>query len=301
MDTLQTGSQIDSREYMLLRDYVMDICGVFVPPEKSYLFETRLSRLMLEAGAGSLEELYAILKSRASPILRQKVIDAITTNETLWFRDEAPWVFLKNKLLPKFTEQLASGAKKRVRIWSAAASTGQEIYSAVMCVHDYLSTHKARGVDLSRFEFVATDICERVLGIARKGRYDRIGIRRGLSDYYKNKYFTQSDSAFDIDPLIRDAVTFSRFNLLDTCRALGPFDIIFCRYVLIYFNDDTKKKVLANLRGALADTGILLTGNYVFIGLFDEGYDTRHHENLTYYTKKGRAPGEEQGNETAHS
>jgi chemotaxis protein methyltransferase CheR len=241
---------------------------------------------MLEAGAGSLEEFYESLAGNRNPDMRRRVIDAITTNETLWFRDETPWKYMREVLLPRFAEELASGGRSKVRIWSAAASTGQEIYSTVMCVHDFLTTSGRRPPDLSPYEFFATDISTRALDIAKKGRYDRISIRRGLDEYHKLKYFTQSGNAWDIAPFVKDAVTFAPLNLKDSFAALGPFDIIFCRYVLIYFSDELKQKIITGIRNLLTSGGVLFTGSYVFYDLFQDSFVPCHYDNMTYYTPK---------------
>ena len=285
MDIKQIQGSISEKEFLLFKDYINEICGVVIPPEKAYLIETRLSKLMADAGIDSFIEFYNYVISNSDPLIPQKIINSITTNETLWFRDDAPWKVLE-EMLPKFVEELASGRKARVRIWSAAASTGQEVYSTVMCVDDYLSKNLVNGVDLSDFDFFATDISSRVLDIAKKGRYDGISITRGLSDYYRSKYFVKNSSAWDLDPKICDAVRFARLNLQESYQMFGSFDVIFCRYVLIYFSDDLKKEIVTKLRDALVRGGVLFTGNYVLYELFGDSFDANHYENLTYYSKK---------------
>jgi chemotaxis protein methyltransferase CheR len=189
-------------------------------------------------------------------------------------------------VLPRLIDDLISGRKKRVRIWSAAASTGPEIYSTVMCIDNYLQANRVKGIGLSDFEFFATDISNRVLEIAKKGRYDIISIKRGLSDYYKYRYFVQNDSAWDIDPRIREAVRFEQFNLQDNYDRFGSFDIIFCRYVLIYFAEDLQKEIMLKMDNALVDGGLLFTGNYVLYELFRENFDIGHYANTTFFVKK---------------
>jgi len=278
--------EINDREFMLFKDYIALHSGIDIPPEKAYLFETRLAKLMIDAGMDSFGEFYGYVVSNADPLMHQKIINAMTTNETLWFRDGTPWKVMEEILLPSFVEAIASGKKTRVRIWSAAASTGQEIYSTVMCVDDYLSRIRSSGVNLSNFEFFASDISSRVLDIAKKGRYDAISIKRGLNDYYRTKYFINNGSAWDINPTIRDVVRFGQFNLQKAYHILGMFDIIFCRYVLIYFADAIKRKITMKMHGTLADGGVLFTGNYALYDLFEGVYDANRYVNLTYYTKK---------------
>jgi len=277
---------INENEFKLFRDYIAKNSGIIIPPEKAYLIETRLSKLMLDAGAESFGEFYNCIIKDKDPCVSEKIINAITINETMWFRDVAPWKVLQESILPKLVEELVSGRKTRARIWCAAVSTGQEAYSAVMCVDEYLNKNRVKGVDLSSFEFFATDISGSALYIAKRGRYDKISMTRGMNDYYKEKYFENNDSVWDIDQRIRNAVRFERFNLQESFRKFGLFDIIFCRYVLIYFSDETKKEIAAKMRDSLTDDGVLFTGNYVVYDLLKDDFESRHYDNLTYYLKK---------------
>ena len=288
MSFFANNNQISKEEFSLFRDYIHDVCGIAIPAEKAYLIETRLTKLMLDAGAETFGDFHDYIIANRDPSMRQKIINAITTNETLWFRDGAPWKVLEEEHLPRLVDALEASVKKRVRIWCAAVSTGQEAYSTAMCVDDYLTRTNRRGHSLSDFEILATDISSRVLDIAKKGVYDKVSIRRGLSEHYRAKYFEEQNSAWAIDPKIRDAVTFKLFNLLDNYRAFGQFDIIFCRYVLIYFSNAIKADIIRKMRDALSDGGILFTGNYVLYELFEDGFDTNHYGNLTYFTKRRR-------------
>jgi len=285
---MQAASQISisESEYLLFRNYISENCGIVIPPEKTYLLETRLSKYMVDTGTDSFGKFYDYIKSNSDPSIKQKIINAITTNETQWFRDSAPWKVLEERLLPELVNDLISGKKNRVKIWSAASSSGQEIYSTVMCIDNYLSTNNIKGVTLSDFDFIATDISTGVLDIAKKGRYDRISMIRGLSDYYKAKYFKENGSAWDIDPKVRSAVKFDCFNLQKSYKPLGQFDIIFCRYVLIYFSDDMKKEIISKMCDVLSDSGVFFTGNYALYDLFKDNFDSDYYGNLTYYIKK---------------
>jgi len=288
MDLGSLQCSINEDEFALFKDYIAEKSGIAIPPEKAYLIETKLSKLMLDAGAESFSEFYDRVVSNPDPCMAEEIVNAITINETMWFRDSAPWKVLEETVLPKLVEELVSGRKIKVRFWFAAASTGQEAYSTVMCVDDYLKRNRPDGVSLSSFDFYATDISSRVLNLAKKGKYDKISIMRGLNDYYKENYFDHTDSVWNIDPRIRDAVRFERFNLQDKYRFYGLFDIIFCRYVLIYFSDELKKEIAAKMYDSLSDGGVLFTGNYVLYDLFKEDFEAKHYENLTYYIKKGK-------------
>ena len=271
---------------MLFRNYIAEKSGITIQPEKAYLIETKLSTLMLDAGAESFAEFYKHIVSNSDPHMAQKILNAITINETMWFRDAVLWKVLEEIILPRLVEDLVSGKKAKARIWCAAVSTGQEAYSAAMCVDNYLTKNRITGVDLSSFEFFATDISTRVLSIAKNGKYDKISITRGLNDYYRTKYFINSGSAWSVEPKIKDAVRFEHFNLQKSFGALGLFDIVLCRYVLIYFSEQLKKEIVKKMHASLADGGMLFTGNYVLYNLFADWFDAKHYDNLTYYSKK---------------
>ena len=288
MEVQSLRCSINEQEFKLFQDYIEKQSGIIVPPEKAYLIETRLSKLMLDAGAESFGEFYDFIISDKDPRVSEKIINAITINETMWFRDTAPWKVLEESILPGLVEELVSCRKLKVRIWCAAVSTGQEAYSAVMCVDDYLNRNRVEGLDLSRFSFLATDISGSALDIAKHGRYDKISIKRGLNDYYRDKYFSNSGSVWDIDPKIRNAVRFERFNLQESYSKFGVFDIIFCRYVLIYFSNEVKKEIAVKMRDSLTDGGVFFTGNYVLYDLLKDDFESRYYNNLTYYIKKGR-------------
>ncbi len=279
-------NSIGQKEFKLFKALLAKNSGIDIPAEKAYLFETRLAKMMADVGLDSFAEFYKYIQSGADPLAVQKIINAMTTNETLWFRDAAPWKIMEDILLPKLIGALLSGRKSRIRIWCAAVSTGQEAYSTAMCIDDYLTKNAVSGVTLSDFDIVATDISTRVLDIAKKGRYDAISIQRGLSDYYRVKYFTKNGSAWHLDPSIRDTVKFSAFNLDNDFNHFGTFDIIFCRYVLIYFSQALKKEIISNIYGSLADDGILFLGNYTLYDLLEDNYKLNMYKDFSYYTKK---------------
>jgi len=279
---------VNEKEFSLLSNYVVKNSGIVIPAEKAYIFETRLSKFLVDAGVNTFEELYDYIINKNDPLFHQKIINSITTNETKWFRDETPWKVLEEKLLPGLVDDLVSGRKTRIRIWSAAASTGQEIYSTVMCVDNYLKKNNVKDISLKDFDFFATDISSNVLEIAKKGRYDRISITRGLDEQYKAKYFSNTDSVWVLDPEICKAVKFEHFNLKDNYQIFGSFDIIFCRYVLIYFSDTLKKEIVAKIYDSLREKGVLFTGNYALYDLFKNNFDADFYGNLSYYIKKKR-------------
>jgi len=272
-------------EYKLISNYIADICGIIIPPEKYYLIETRLSKLMLDNGAQTFDEFYNRVLVSNNQDIAQKVINAITVNETLWFRDAVLWKGFEREVLPVLIQDLVSGKKKKIRIWSAAASTGQEAYSIAMCIDNYLKRNHITNIDLSCFEILATDISTRVLDIAQSGRYDKISMTRGINEHYKAAYFKSVGSAWDLDPSIKNAVKFQKFNLLDDYAGFGKFEVIFCRYLLIYFPDKLKVDIISKMNDSLIAGGVLFTGNYVLYELLRNTFDVKVYDNLTYYSK----------------
>jgi len=280
---------INESEFRLFRDYIAKHSGIVIPQEKTYLLETRLSKHMAQVGIDSFGKFYDYITADNSLQMTQKIVNAITTNETKWFRDSEPWLIIENYILPALIEELSSGKKDRVRVWSAAAASGQEIYSTVMCIDNYLRTNGVLNVKLSDFEFLATDISNDVLEIAKRGRYDRISMTRGLSDNYKDKYFTKNGTAWDIKEYIKNAVEFRPFNLQNSFLGFEKFDIIFCRYILIYFSDELKEDIIRKMYESLNENGIVFTGIYALFDMFTDYFTTKSYGNTTYYQKKGDA------------
>lgn len=276
---------ISEKEFELFRGYISTQCGIEIEPEKAYLIETRLSRILAESQLPSFEALYSHIMSSGDKDMSERIIDAITTNETLWFRDASPWKVMGEVCLPYYVAQLRSGAKKTVQIWSAACSTGQEPYSIAMCIDQYLARNGIQDVTLAQFEIVATDISKTAIDIARRGRYDAISIRRGLDTATRDQYFESVGAAWQICERIQKRVRFERLNLQNDTSRLGKFDIVFCRYVLIYFSMALKRDLVGRIHQILANDGFLFTGNYLIYDLFEGLFDMAHHENAVYFTK----------------
>lgn len=280
-------SSLSHSEFQLFKKYIKEKCGIDISDDKAYLIETRLSKLLVDSGLDSFEGLYQMIIRNTDPYISEKVIDAITTNETLWFRDKSPWVMLEELFLPQWIDQIRSGKTQKIRIWSAAASTGQEAYSTAMCIDHYLLKKGIKDIGLSQFEIIATDISKTVLEIARKGRYDAISIMRGLDPDYKERYFKKDGMVWLLDDKIKNAVKFEHFNLQNTFLFLGKFELVFCRYVLIYFAESLKMEVFSKIFNITEPQGYLLIGASELFNGLDQFYEMRHHQNGTYYVKKG--------------
>jgi chemotaxis protein methyltransferase CheR len=227
--------------------------GLVLTSDKAYLLETRLGPVARREGFAGLPELIAAVRSRRDEPLMWAMTDALTTNETFFFRDKTPFDLFREVIAPAMSR--TRGMKDRVRILCAACSTGQEPYSLAMIL-DELKT-QGRGLNV---EIVGVDISERVLDKARAGLYSQFEVQRGLPVTHLVKYFEKTGEAWRINDRLRAAVRFQRFNLLDDPRSLGRFDIVFCRNVLIYFDQASKKQVLERVAGIMPDDGFLILG-----------------------------------------
>jgi len=219
-------------------------------------------------------------------LFEQALIDAVTIKETYWFRDKSPWLILDEVLLPQYIRELRQGKRTRVRIWSAACSTGQEPYSTVMCIDQHLRRHDIKDIGLTDFEILATDISPTVLKIAQKGSYDSITVSRGLNDFYRNNHFKQEGRFWTVEQRIKDRISFQHFNLRQSFILLGNFDLILCRYVTICFVDNFSREVLNKMAAALNPEGVLLLGNSEIFSDHKERFLLKSYKGGVYYLKR---------------
>ncbi|MCP5161789.1 MAG: protein-glutamate O-methyltransferase CheR [Hahellaceae bacterium] len=256
MDKLsRTLSAGQADEYELFRGFLQQASGILLGDNKQYLVKSRLRNIMLEQNMQTLNELVVKLRSPGERQLKDAVIDAMTTNETLWFRDTHPFRILQEIILPEFA---AESATKPIKIWSAACSTGQEPYSVGMIVDEFRKSKPGR---LGNVQITATDISQTVLDSAKKGEYEMLAIGRGLPPERLRMYFTeQSTGTWRVKPEIQRMIEFRLLNLLDRYSALGRFDMIFCRNVLIYFSAELKKDIITRMHQVLRPKGYLILG-----------------------------------------
>lgn len=249
----------DQAEFDHFRQFLQDACGIALGDNKQYLVSNRIRRLLEEHKLQSFSELVRALKQSANRKLRDQVIDAMTTNETFWFRDIYPYEHFRSQLLP----QLMAGNNKMfgpIRIWSAACSSGQEPYSISMMVEEY--RRQNMGALPRPVQIVATDVSATILDQARKAEYDRLSVLRGLSDERLQRYFDKtSENIWRVKPVVRERIEFKAWNLMDSYAMLGKFDIVFCRNVLIYFNAELKRQILQKIHASLRPKGILFLGS----------------------------------------
>jgi len=281
------NANLSSENFLLFQQYIEEQCGISIRDDKAYLIESRLSKFLFKFSLVSFEDLYRLLSKQQDRALAEDVIDALTTNETLWFREKTPWEIMNDKLLGDYIDEIRQGKRSKVRIWSAACSTGQEPYSIAMCIDKYLTSHGIKDISLTNFEILATDISNTVLQIARKGKYDSISMNRGLDADYRDQYFRKEGRSWVLDDRIRQAVQFVHFNLQKSFIGLGKFDVVFCRYVAIYFSENFKKEVFKRIALSLTARGILLLGNSEVFFEHKENYQAEQYKNAVFYRVRG--------------
>lgn len=248
-----TTITISDQEYRDFSKFLESQCGIVLGESKQYLVRSRLSPLVTKFKLGSLSELLKDVVIGRNSELRVAAVDAMTTNETLWFRDTYPFQVLADKLLPE-----AAANKRPIKIWSAASSSGQEPYSMAMTV---LETQQKKPGLLPNVAITATDISASMLEMCRTGIYDNLALGRGLSPDRRNNFFEEvGDGRMRVKDNVKRLVNFRPQNLMDSYALLGKFDIIFCRNVLIYFSPDMKSQVLNQMANSLNPGGHLLLG-----------------------------------------
>ncbi len=241
------------QDFDFLREMLKDNSGLILTEEKQYLLECRLMPVAREHGLESLTDLVRVLRDPAEKQLSAKVTEAMTINESLFFRDKTPFENFTQLMLPTLAASRAP--MRKLRIWCAAASTGQEPYSLAMTLKE--NSGKITGWDL---EIIGTDLSSDVLEKAKAGLYSQFEVQRGLPIQLLVKYFNQVGSMWQIDSSVRAMIDFRKFNLLESFASLGTFDIIFCRNVLIYFDSETKKDIFSRMARQLQPDGYLVLG-----------------------------------------
>lgn len=247
-----TQGMISRDDYRAFQRFLEQASGILLGDNKEYLVASRLGGLLRDRGLTNVNELLGILNRGTDSRLRISVIDAMTTNETFWFRDISHYRLLTESIMPQI-------AGPRMRIWSAACSSGQEPYSLSMAMQDYQMRNP--GLFKSDVEIVATDISSKVLAEARNGEYCGMSVSRGLDPEQRRRYFVPKGDCLSVRPEIRRRVSFRELNLAGSYALLGRFDVIFCRNVLIYFSSQLKADILDRMAQALNPGGYLFLGS----------------------------------------
>ena len=267
---------ITKEEYQSFSQFLEKACGITLGENKQYLISSRLQKLMDSVNIASLGDLVKQLQ-RGDVKLRGKIVDAMTTNETLWFRDSHPYIILEKELLPMAAKQ----RNRPVRIWSAACSSGQEPYSISMVAQEF--TRANPGVLARDVEIVATDISKTILEQARQARYDEMSLVRGMSTERRQRYFTKQGDVWELNNDIKRRVRFTELNLMQSFVSLGKFDIIFCRNVLIYFSAELKSDILNRMAKQLQPEGHLILGSSESITGYTDAFKMVRSGGAVYY------------------
>lgn len=240
-------------EFDYLRGFLKQQSGLVLSAEKQYLVESRLMPIVRKTGLGTLSALVAKMREPGQTKIAEAVVEAMTTNESFFFRDKTPFEHFNDTMLPKL---LAARARdRRIRIWCAAASTGQEPYSLAMCLKEQESKLAGWKIDI-----VGTDLSNEVLDKAKAGVYSQFEVQRGLPINHLLRYFTQNGDTWQIASSLRAMVQYRKLNLLENFSSLGQFDIVFCRNVLIYFDNATKIDILGRIARMMPADGFLVLG-----------------------------------------
>jgi len=249
------------KEFQEIKQYIEEKSGIMFNEYNVHLLESQLTKMLKKLKMHRIEELHIKLCIYRDVETLQHLIDAITTNETFWFRDKALWDMLEQRFIPRLIEKRREHPTRKIRIWSAACSYGQEPYSMAMCIVKYLKQRNITDITLYDFDILATDISSSALAIARSGLYDSISVSRGLSDIDKHLFFTPLGDQWQLKEEIRQAVTLQQFNLLESDYRFEPFDVILFKNVMIYFSETMKKELYLKISKVLDHQGVLFIGS----------------------------------------
>ncbi len=278
--------KIKPEEIKVLSTYIYNVSGISIDASKAYLLETRFGKLLEEEGCSSYSEFYHKAKSDTRKVLEKKIINAITTNETLFFRDTSPFELLKHKILPDIIDARSGNAQRvggaNLKIWSSACSTGQEIYSIAIVIKELLGNNGGHKISL-----MGTDLSDAAVAQASAGTYNKFEIERGLPREKLQRYFSPSGNNWKIKDEIRAMATFRRMNLMQPFTGLGKFDIIFCRNVAIYFTLPDRKKLFNKIADVLQPDGYLLIGSTESLTGICPRFTPKRHLRSVYYQLAG--------------
>lgn len=276
---------LQNDECRVLAEYIQSICGVQLDESKQYLIESRLAGLLEQTGSPSYGSLYQRARMDASGHIERSIINAITTGETSFFRDQSPFELLRQKILPDLIDRRSrsDAARIPIRIWSAACSTGQELYSIAMVLRDVLA-----GTQSYEVRLVGTDISPEAVARASAGVYNATEAARGMNPALLARFFLRKGEDWRVRDDIRGMVSFRPLNLLRDFSTLGQFDVIFCRNVAIYFSERDKAALFGRLGNALAGGGYLVIGATESLTGVCPEFEMKRHGGGTYYQLRTR-------------
>ncbi len=259
--------------------FLHDHSGITLGDGKRYLVQSRLNQILPETGLGDLDALIeALIRGRLPEKVRTRIIDVMTTNETFWFRDRGHFELLRERLLAELSRQRF----RTLRVWSAACSTGQEPYSIAITALEAVREGKLPRANL---RIIGTDLSQQVLKTATEAVYSDLSLSRGLPAAIRQRYFQPHPHGWQLRPEVRNLVRFQAFNLLKPYTALGRFDLIFCRNVLIYFTPETKRDILTRLAAALEPGGCLFLSSTEALPDKIEGLQPHSWQGVRFYQR----------------
>lgn len=272
----------------VLASFIRSLSGIHLDDSKAYLIENRLGGLLAELGCATFSELYFKAKSDPTQALPRRIVDQITTGETSFFRDGSPFELLRHKILPELIDRKVRAANGRrdlnIRIWSAACSTGQEVYTIAIVLKELLGHREGCTLRL-----LGTDLSDRAVALASRGEFNRIEIERGLPADKLARYFLPTADGWKIRDEIRAMASFRKANLMEDQSGLGRFDIIFCRNVAIYFTEPDRAAVFHRIGKMLDTDGSLIIGSTEsLVGLCPE-YEAQRYLRTVFYRLKPAA------------
>lgn len=279
-EVINVNKEVSDKSYQSFSTFLYKECGIVLGGAKQYLVRSRLLPLVHEFGFESLDSAIATITARTNLKLCKAAIEVMTTNETLWFRDKYPYEILKNTVLPNFAR-----LNKRLTVWSAACSTGQEPYSIAMTVLEYQRQNPSAfsaGVSI-----IGTDLSLKVLEQSQSGIYEEIALKRGLPDDMRQRYFHQHENGtYIVNDHLKRLVSFKQLNLVTQKSSYQKADIVFCRNVLIYFDNEEKTNILQNISACLQKGGTLFLGASESLAGAQDQFDMIKSSSGLYYSKR---------------
>ncbi len=275
--TATNAGDITQENYNFLQQHVYRTSGIVLDDNKHYLLEARLIPIVRKENLRTINDLCALIRATSAGRVSQDVVEAMTTNETLFFRDIVPFKVLRSTLLPPLIEERK--VSRRISFWSAASSSGQEAYSVAMMLCEM-------GLQDWNIDILGTDLNEKMVERARHGAFAQIEVNRGLPATHLVKYFERHDLEWRVKPVLRRMVRFERFDLRHQMRMISACDFVLCRNVLIYFDMDTKRQILAEIAKNTASGGYLLLGAAETTMNLSDAFERNAIDGASFYRKK---------------
>lgn len=282
--------QLSKQEFLLIRDYIEDKSGIYLGNEKMYLIENRLTEMIKRAACNNFSEFYLKIKNDpASSNLAMMMVDAITTNETSWFRDPKSFLVLNEIIFPELFDKAINGGAGVINIWSAACSTGQEPYSIAISALEFFRKRGGEKMCHDHVRILATDISAVTIGAAERAQYDSFAMNRGLSPEYRDMYFKMTDqNRWIVRDNVRSMITFKHHNLKVPLMGNLPFHVIFLRNAVIYFSESFKKQLFQHMAKRMAPSGFLLLGTGEVPNSDYDMFDTVTKHGYSYFKLKNK-------------